>query len=346
MKFLHSIDSISSEPGFSTPEVRDPLRAYLREMSKYPLMTKEEEREMAERMRTKGDKAAEQKLVLASLRLVVKIAREYHSSHLNMLDLIQEGNMGLIYAVRKYDPQKETRFSTYASFWIRAYMLKYLMDSWSMVKIGTKDSQRKLFYRLNREKGKLERSGIIPSAGLLADNFEVSIADIEDMEIRLRSRDVSLETSQHGDGDPLMDTIGSGEDIEETVIQKDTTEMLHKRLGDFKKRLNEKQCFILDNRIMAEDPLTLCEIGKRFKASRESIRQLQVKISRNLIKHLRSSELMPPMRRGGLPNHGSVRVVSHNRKGETDHRSSLSGGIRHSPEKPVCEEQQVKFCYV
>ena len=293
MKPATSIDSIPPWPTPETSEVLDPIRFYLREISKYPLMTKEEEREMAERVRMKGDKEAERKLVLASLRLVVKIAREYHSSHLNMLDLIQEGNMGLIYAVRKYDPQKETRFSTYASFWIRAYMLKYLMDSWSMVKIGTTDSQRKLFYRLNREKERLGRYGVTPSTDLLADNFEVSAAEIENMEMRLHRGDVSLETSPHGDGDPLMDTIGSGEDIEKTLIEKDTTEMLHKRLGDFKKQLNEKQCFILDNRIMAEDPLTLCEIGKRFKASRESIRQLQAKISRNLIKYLRSSELMP-----------------------------------------------------
>ena len=257
-------------------------------------MTREEEREMAQRVRMDGDKEAEQKMVLANLRLVVKIALEYHS-HLNLLDLIQEGNMGLVRAVGKYDPERGTRFSTYASFWIRAYMLKYLMDSWSMVKIGTKDSQRKLFYSLNREKEKLERSGIIPSAEVLADNLEASTAEIEDMEQRLYHGDVSLEAPQYGDGDPLMDTIGSGEDIEETLIEKDHTEMLHKRLGDFKKQLNEKECFIFDNRIMAEDPLTLREIGERFNTSRESVRQIQAKISRNLARNLRSSEIRPSM---------------------------------------------------
>ena len=290
MKPAPSMDSILPRPASDTSQVRDSILIYLREISKYPLMTKEEEREMAERVRTKGDKEAERKLVLASLRLVVKIARDYHS-HVNMLDLIQEGNVGLMYAVRKYDPQKETRFSTYACFWIRAHMLKYLMDSWSMVKIGTKDGQRRLFYSLNREKERLEKSGVIPSGDLLADNLDVSIAEIEDMEMRLGNKDLSLEAPQHENGDPLMDTIGSGEDIEETVIRKDNTEVLHKGLGDFKKQLNEKQCFILDHRIMAEDPLTLCEIGKHFNASRESIRQAQAKISRNLIKHLRSSEL-------------------------------------------------------
>jgi RNA polymerase sigma-32 factor len=292
MKSLHSEDSIPSEPESETSEVRDPFRAYLHEVSKYSLMTREEEREMAQRVRMDGDKEAAQKLVLANLRLVVKIALDYHS-HLNILDLVQEGNMGLVRAVRKYDPDRGTRFSTYASFWIRAYMLKYLMDTWSMVKIGTKDSQRKLFYTLNREKEKLERSGISPSADLLACNFEVSTAEIEDMQMRLHNGDVSLEAPQHEDGDPLMDTLRSGEDIEETVIEKDSTEMLHKRLGDFRRQLNEKQCFILDNRILAEDPLSLREIGERFNTSRESVRQIQAKISRNLIKNLKSSEIRP-----------------------------------------------------
>jgi RNA polymerase sigma-32 factor len=257
-------------------------------------MTREEERETAQRVRTEGDKNAEQRMVLANLRLVVKIALDYRN-HFNLLDLIQEGNVGLVRAVRKYDPERGTRFSTYASFWIRAYMLKYLMDSWSMVKIGTKDSQRKLFYGLNREKEKLERSGIIPSAEVLGDHLEVSTADIEDMEQRLYHGDVSLEAPQHGDGDALMDTIGSGEDIEETLIEKDYTEMLHKKLGDFKKLLNEKERFILDNRIMAENPLTLREIGERFSTSRESVRQIQAKISRNLASNLRSSDIRPSM---------------------------------------------------
>jgi len=290
MTFFHSEYSIRAEPS----EVRDPFKAYLHEVSRYPLMTKEEEREMAQRVRMEGDKGAEHRMVLANLRLVVKIALDYRS-HLDILDLIQEGNMVFVRAVRKYDPERGTRFSTYASFWIRAYMLKYLMDSWSMVKIGTKDTQRKLFYSLNREKEKLERSGIIPSAEVLANTLEVSTANIEDMEQRLYHGDVSLEAPQHGDGDPLMDTIGSGEDMEETLIEKDYTEMLHKKLADFKKQLNEKECFILENRIMAENPVTLREIGERFNTSRESIRQMQVKISRNLTKNLRSSELGPSM---------------------------------------------------
>jgi RNA polymerase sigma-32 factor len=279
-------------PDDSTPtEVCDPLRTYIREISTHPVMTREEEHEIALRVRTDGDKEAGQMLVLANLRLVVKIAHEYHNH--DLLDLIQEGNVGLVRAVKKYDPDKGTRFSTYASFWIRAYILKYLMDSWSLVKIGTKDTQRKLFYRLGREKEKLERSGIDPSAEVLAENLEVRTKDIEDMEQRLYRGDVSLEEPQHGDGDPLMETIGSGEDVEERVIAKDQTEMFRKKLEDFKKLLSEKECFILDNRIMAEDPLTLRQIAERFSRSRESIRQIEANISRRLEKNLRSSEVIP-----------------------------------------------------
>jgi RNA polymerase sigma-32 factor len=290
MKFLHAEDSI---PSGTESGVYDPFKTYLHEISKYPLMSREEEGETAQRARMDGDKEARQKIVLANLRLVVKIALGYRNA--NLLDLIQEGNMGLVRAVRKYDPERGTRFSTYASFWIRAYMLKYLMDSWSMVKIGTKDSQRKLFYSLNKEKEKLERSGIIASTEVLAGNLDASTVEIEDMEMRLYHGDVSLEAPQHGDGDTLMDTIGSGVDIEETLIEKDHTEKLHKRLGDFKKQLSEKECFIFDNRIMAENPLTLREIGERFSTSRESVRQIQAKISKNLARNLRSSDIRPSL---------------------------------------------------
>jgi RNA polymerase sigma-32 factor len=294
MKLAQLQDSFSPDSELETPDIFSSLKTYLHEASKHPLMTREEEQEIARQAQTDGGKDAKHKLVLANLRLVVKIANAYHS-HLNILDLIQEGNIGLLRAVKKYNPERGTRFSTYASFWIRAYILKYLMDSWSMVKIGTSDSQRRLFYALNKEKKKLEIAGVTPSVEILADNLETSTAEIEEMEQRLFHGDISLDASQNDEGDPLIDTIGSGEDIEDTVIKKDYTEVLHKKLGDFKGRLNEKECFVLDNRILAEDPLTLREIGERFNTSRESIRQVQVRLSKNLAKNLRSSEIRPSL---------------------------------------------------
>jgi len=286
---LYLEDSTASEPESETSGVRDPLRAYLREVSKHPLLRPEEERAIAQRVRM-GDKAAGQKMVLANLRLVVKIALCYRG-HPNLLDLIQEGNIGLMRAVGKYDPERGTRFSSYASFWIRACMRKYLMDTWSMVKIGTKNSQRRLFYSLKREKERLEGSGIVPSARLLTDNLDATTPEIEGVE--QHHPDVSLDAPQRGDGNPLVDTIESGEDVEETLIAKNTAEMLHKRLGDFKKRLNKKECFILDNRIMADDPLTLEEIGQRLNTSKERVRQIELKISKNLSSKLRSGVTRP-----------------------------------------------------
>ncbi len=271
-----------------TTDVIDPFRMYLSEISKHSVLTKDEEREIALRIRNNKDKQAEERLVVANLRLVVKIALDYHSYQLNVLDLIQEGNVGLLRAVQKYDVEKGTRFSTYASFWIRAYILKYLMDSWSVVKVGTKDSQRKLFFSLNKEKERLEKSGITPSAEILAGNLDVTIADIEDMEKRLYNGDVSLEDPLYGGGEEVLDTLSSDEDVEETVAEKEKREIFQKSLLEFKKVLSEKERYILEHRIMAEEPVTLREIGERFNTSRESIRQLQSKISRNLTKNLRA----------------------------------------------------------
>jgi RNA polymerase sigma-32 factor len=290
---MNASRAVAADSVSDAGEAHDPFRMYIREISKHPILTKEEELEVAERIRIHKDKAAEAALVTGNLRLVVKIALQYSNFEPNLLDLVQEGNVGLLRAVRKFDSQRGTRFSTYASFWIRAYILKYIMDSRSLVKIGTKDTQRKLFFSLNKEREKLERLGIAPSTQLLAENLDVSTGDIEDMEMRLRNGDVSLEEPQFGDGEPLMDTIGSGEDIEEKVAEKEKREILEKRLGEFKRLLSEKERFILENRILAEEPATLREIGDRFNTSRESIRQMQTKIAKSLARNLRASALRP-----------------------------------------------------
>jgi len=257
----------------------DPLKKYLSEVSKYPVLTREEELEISMKVFKDKDRAAAQKLAISNLKLVVKISLEYYNTYLNILDLIQEGNVGLLHAVKKYNPYKGTKFSTYASFWIRAYILKYIMDSWSLVKIGTTQGQRKLFYRLNKEKQKLEALGIYPAPKLLASTLDVKEEEVEDMEKRLAYTDISLEAPVHDESDDtIMDMMKSGENVEEVVAEKEKSDILAKKVAEFKKTLNDKELFIFEQRIMAEEPSTLQEIGARFSISRERVRQIENRV--------------------------------------------------------------------
>lgn len=257
----------------------DPLKRYLAEVSKHRVLTREEELELAFRVLNDRDRAAAEKLVLSNLKLVVKIALEYYNSYLNILDLIQEGNVGLVHAVKKYNPHKGTKFSTYASFWIRAYILKHIMDSWSIVKVGTTQSQRRLFYRLNKEKKKLEEAGMIPTPQLIASTLEVKADEVEDMEKRLAYTDTSLDHPLYDEGEEtLMDVMRSGENIEEVVTTKEKNEILAQKVAEFKDLLNDKELLIFEKRIMAEEPMTLQEIGERFRISRERVRQIENRV--------------------------------------------------------------------
>jgi RNA polymerase sigma-32 factor len=257
----------------------DPLKKYLSEVSHYPVLSREEEFEVASRVFDQKDRDAAQKLAMSNLKLVVKISLEYYNTYLNILDLIQEGNVGLLHAVKKYNPYKGTKFSTYASFWIRAYILKYIMDSWSLVKIGTTQSQRKLFYSLNKEKQKLEALGIYPAPQLLAHNLDVKEEEVEEMQKRLAYADVSLETPLGDESDDtMMALMKSDENIEEMIAEKEKSEILSKKVKEFKGTLNDKENFIFDHRIMADEAATLQEIGEKFKISRERVRQIENKV--------------------------------------------------------------------
>jgi RNA polymerase sigma-32 factor len=257
----------------------DPLKKYLSEVSKYPVLTREEELEISTRVFKEKDKAAAQKLAISNLKLVVKISLEYYNTYLNILDLIQEGNVGLLHAVKKYNPYKGTKFSTYASFWIRAYILKYIMDSWSLVKVGTTQGQRKLFYRLNKEKQKLEALGVYPAPKLLASTLDVKEEEVEDMEKRLAYTDISLEAPIHDESDDtIMDMMKSGENVEEVVAEKEKSEIIAKKVAEFKKTLNDKELYIFEQRIMADESSTLQEIGARFNISRERVRQIENRV--------------------------------------------------------------------
>jgi RNA polymerase sigma-32 factor len=265
----------------SLPIPYDPLKKYLSEVSRHPVLTKEEELEISTRVFKYKDREAAQKLAISNLKLVVKIALEYYNTYLNILDLIQEGNVGLLHAVKKFNPYKGTKFSTYASFWIRAYILKYIMDSWSLVKVGTTQGQRKLFYRLNKEKQKLEAIGVYPSPKLLASTLDVKEEEVEDMEKRLAYTDLSLEAPVHDESDDtILDMMKSGENVEEVVAEKEKSDIIAAKVADFKKTLNEKELYIFENRIMAEESSTLQEIGAKFSISRERVRQIENRVLR------------------------------------------------------------------
>lgn len=257
----------------------DPLKKYLSEISRHSVLSREEELEVAEKAHRYKDSDAAQRLITSNLRLVVKIALEYYNTYLNVLDLIQEGNVGLVHAVKKYNPYKGTRFSTYSSFWIRAYILKYIMDSWSIVKVGTTQSQRRLFYRLKKEKKKLEATGVFPAPQLLADTLEVKVTEVEDMEKRLSYTDISLEYPVYDEGEEtFMDMIGTDDNIEDVVAAREKSEIIERKISEFKEMLNDKELFIFERRIMIEEPLTLQEIGEQFRISRERVRQLENRV--------------------------------------------------------------------
>ncbi|MGD0230455.1 MAG: RNA polymerase factor sigma-32 [Syntrophorhabdales bacterium] len=257
----------------------DPLKKYLSEISRHSVLSREEEMLVAERAHLCNDREASERLVTSNLRLVVKIALEYYGSYVNILDLIQEGNIGLVRAVKKYNPYRGTRFSTYASLWIRAYILKYIMDSWSLVKLGKTQGQRRLFYSLKKEKKKLEDVGVFATPQLLAQILDVKVAEVEDMEKRLAYADISLDAPLHEGGEEtFVDALRSDENVEEIVVDKEKREILNEKISAFRKMLDQRESFIFEQRVMAEEPYTLDRISKHFGISRERVRQVESKM--------------------------------------------------------------------
>ncbi len=267
----------------------DPLQLYLYEIKKYKLLTKEEETELAIRVREQNDQEAAYRLVTSNLRLVVKIAMDFHRYWTkSLLDLIQEGNIGLIQAVQKFDPYRGIKFSYYSSYWIKAYMWSFIMKNWKLVKIGTTQTQRKLFYNLAKERDKLIADGFLPETKLLAERLNVREEDIEDMTQRLGGGDVSL-NAPVGDGgkDEYSSFIPDGAmDADERLSEKESRSLLLEKLDEYRAKLKEKELDIFDNRIMSETPLTLQELGDKYNISRERVRQIQTRIVNNIRKWL------------------------------------------------------------
>jgi RNA polymerase sigma-32 factor len=249
-------------------------------------LTREEEVALGKRVQEQGDQEAAYRLVTSNLRLVVKIALEFQRVWMqNLLDLIQEGNIGLMQAVKKFDPYKNVKFSYYASFWIKAYILKFIMDNWRLVKIGTTQGQRKLFFKLKKEKQKLIEQGFDPKPKLLSQRLGVSEREIIDMDQRLDGWDISLDAPLKEDSDTerieFMST--DSESAEETVAKKEMESLLHEKIAEFRTQMTQRELEIFDKRIFSDTPVTLQEIGDKYGISRERVRQVE----KNVVKKMR-----------------------------------------------------------
>ena len=275
----------------------DPLRRYLWEISQYKLLSREEEIELAKRYRQTGDQAAAAALVESNLRLVVKISLDFQRVWMrNLLDLIQEGNIGLMQAVKKFDPFRGIKFSYYASFWIKAYILKFIMDNWKLVKVGTTQAQRRLFYNLKKEKERLQALGYEPSSKLLAHNLDVKEEEVIEMDQRLGAWEFSLEAPLRDDSsEKYQDFLPADQDsVEEEVATRELRLLLADKLAEFREGLSGKELVIFDKRIMADQPATLQDVGEEFGISRERVRQIQARLVKKIKEYLETE--MPDFR--------------------------------------------------
>lgn len=286
-----NVDAVDIDPELKAISPTDPLRQYLEEIRKHPLLDPEEEFQLAVRMQEKGDLQAAKRLVTANLRLVVKIAFEYRNFYSNVLDLIQEGNIGLMKAVSKYDPKKGARLGYYSSWWIRSYMLKYMLDNFRLVRLGTTQAQKKLFYHLLREKERLEAQGVVAAPKLLAERLDVREKDVIEMSQRLSSTgaEMSLDAPVDSEGGPTtrLDFLqDEREGVDDELARDQLLTLLKDRLPEFEKTLNPKETSVLQARILAEDPKTLQEVADLYGLTRERARQIENKVIEKLRKFL------------------------------------------------------------
>ncbi len=284
----------------SVPANINSLDIYMSEINRFQILTSDEEFKLAVRFRKYDDMEAAEKLVTSNLRFVVKIAHEYRNYGVKLIDLIQEGNVGLMHAVKKFNPYKGYRLISYAVWWIRAYMQNFIIKTWSLVKIGTTQAQRKLFFKLNQAKKKLQNlSTKNPEFAEIAETLNVKEAEIEEMDLRLNNRDLSLDAFIDEDGElSHLDVLAyEGESQEESLIKKQETALVKRNIAGVLAKLSERERYIIRNRIMSEAPETLQEIGDRFKITRERARQVE-------------KEALKKMRHAILPWEGDQRAVN------------------------------------
>ncbi|MEM7645941.1 MAG: RNA polymerase factor sigma-32 [Pseudomonadota bacterium] len=270
------------------PALSDGLTHYLEAIQKYPLLSREEEQKIAQRYHEHHDPKDAEILVTSNLRFVVKVAAEYSQFGSKLIDLIQEGNVGLMHAVKEFNPYKGARLITYAVWWIKGYIQDYLMKQHSMVKIGTTHNQRKLFYNLEKEKAKLDRMGMEPTVALLSDRLGVPEKDVKMMEQRLSRKDLSLDQPVGEDeSSSLLDFESSGDvDAAEQLIQNESITQLNQVLEKLAEKLSEKETYILKNRLLNDEPMKLQEIGNEWGVSREAVRQMEARLLKKIKKEL------------------------------------------------------------
>jgi RNA polymerase sigma-32 factor len=270
----------------------DPLQRYLNEVGRIDLLTAEEEHDIAVKYQKTQDSEYAYQLVTANLRLVVKIALELKSYYQNLLDLIQEGNIGLMQAVKRFDPYKGVRLPTYAQYWIRAYILKFILENFSLVKIGTTQAQRKLFFRLNKERENLLKEGFAPDSKLLAERISVSEKDVREMEKRMSGPEAALDAANPTTGRTLMDVLDGGDvNPEEKYASDELKSKVREAMGLFREQLDEREQTIWDGRIAKQKPLTFQEIGDDHGISRQRVQQVEHRLKGRFKKYL--TETLP-----------------------------------------------------
>jgi RNA polymerase sigma-32 factor len=279
----------------------DALQAYMRDVHRYAVLPAEQQRELAVRYVEQGDVEAARDLVTSNLRLVVKIAYDYRRAYRNVMDLIQEGNIGLMQAVKKYDPYKGVKLSSYAAWWIRAYILRFILNNWRLVKLGTTQAQRKLFFNLSKEKARLSALGIDPTPETIAENLDVTVEDVTSMDRRLSAGEASLDAPVSGDESKSQTRVdlmpAVGERVDQLLADEELAGILHEEMQHFGEALKGKERQIFYERLMAEDPRTLQELGTDFGVSRERVRQLEKRLQDRLKAYLQDklgAELLEP----------------------------------------------------
>lgn len=283
---LESADEPSPSVAGSTKSLAtlDTVSLYLAEIRKYALLSKEQEFELAKKYFETKDATAAQALVTANLRFVVKIAAEYSKFGARMIDLIQEGNMGLMHAVKDFNPYKGVRLITYAVWWIRGYIQEYLMKQYSMVKIGTTQNQKKLFYQLQKERDQLDALGHSPNVALLSSRLGIPQDEVEIMSQRMSGRDISLDAplseSSAARLSDLQKSIAASPD--EELSKNEEIQLLKTSIESLRPHLTDREKIILEERLLADEPLTLQEIGEKHGITREAVRQMEVRLMKKI----------------------------------------------------------------